>query len=421
MVLIFTIMMICAFISFESAVKVLWLSSRTAVNIVYAVFAFDYALTCAAFGFFIYSPTRESAWLWHRVMTIPITALPFLVFHFSLLATVREKISRNPLICCALYTGLLILVVQISRGFVVKDIYLTSWGWDYEWDTGSVWSILIISAVLGGFFAGMALFAWRGIRSKKEREKKQALLIFFSFFTGFAGCAISLGGVYSDNPVYHTVISNLSMVILITPLVAGVRYSIYRFKLMTLTHEQLASGLMDGINSPVMLADTGGNLVFQNREAREMLKSAGLLRLKTVFDFFPAADTLKNEMESLAAGIKWNNFINCTIMMPDGICSAFTLNLMGIKNEDGDFIGVLITASEQPSIREFQGRYDITDRQVEIIFLSVSGLSNREISRRLGISERTVEHHHFNIYNKLGINNKIELHNLARQCCIVSQ
>jgi DNA-binding CsgD family transcriptional regulator len=421
MVVIFTIIIICAFISFESAVKVLWLNNRTAVNIIYALFAFDYALTCAAFGFFIYSPNMELAWLWHRVMTIPILALPFLIFHFSILATVRKKAAQNPFVYCALYACALILIVQTFRGFVIKGIYLTPWGWEHEWDKDSIWSILCSIAELAGFFASMALFTWRGIRSEKEREKKQALLICFAFLAGFAGCAISLIGAFSDDPVYHTIVSNLSMVILITPFIACVRYSIYRFRLMTLTHEQLASGLMNGINSPVMLADAEGNLVFQNMEAQRMIKSAGLGRIKTIFDFFPAADTLKNEMNSLAGGIKWNNFINCTVLMPNGACSAFTLNLMGITNEDRDFIGVLISAFEQPSIREFQSRYEITDRQVEIIFLSVSGLSNKEISGRLGISERTVEHHHFNIYNKLGINNKIELHNLARQFRIVSQ
>jgi len=45
----------------------------------------------------------------------------------------------------------------------------------------------------------------------------------------------------------------------------------------------------------------------------------------------------------------------------------------------------------------------------------VSGLSYKDISSNLSISERTVERHLTNIYNKLGINNKIDLYRVAEE------
>ncbi len=50
---------------------------------------------------------------------------------------------------------------------------------------------------------------------------------------------------------------------------------------------------------------------------------------------------------------------------------------------------------------------------MEVVCLTLSGLTNIEISERLGITKRTVETHQNNIYNKLGVNNKIELLRVA--------
>lgn len=50
----------------------------------------------------------------------------------------------------------------------------------------------------------------------------------------------------------------------------------------------------------------------------------------------------------------------------------------------------------------------LTHREREVLQLIASGLSNREISRALRISESTVEHHNHHIYAKLGISNRAQ-------------
>jgi DNA-binding NarL/FixJ family response regulator len=45
----------------------------------------------------------------------------------------------------------------------------------------------------------------------------------------------------------------------------------------------------------------------------------------------------------------------------------------------------------------------LTGRENEVLKLIADGLTNREISRYLSISESTVENHIHNIYDKLGI------------------
>jgi two-component system nitrate/nitrite response regulator NarL len=55
----------------------------------------------------------------------------------------------------------------------------------------------------------------------------------------------------------------------------------------------------------------------------------------------------------------------------------------------------------------------LTSRENEIVFALAEGLSNKEVGRRLNISEGTVKVHLHNIYNKLGVKNRTALAVLA--------
>ena len=51
----------------------------------------------------------------------------------------------------------------------------------------------------------------------------------------------------------------------------------------------------------------------------------------------------------------------------------------------------------------------VTNREREIVQLIVTGVSNKELSRRLGTGEGTAKVHLHNIYEKLGITKRSEL------------
>jgi two-component system, NarL family, nitrate/nitrite response regulator NarL len=62
-------------------------------------------------------------------------------------------------------------------------------------------------------------------------------------------------------------------------------------------------------------------------------------------------------------------------------------------------------AEGQPRSREF----GLTPRELEIVTLVVAGYSNPEIAQKCSISEQTVKHHMSNIFDKLGVSNRLEL------------
>jgi two-component system, NarL family, nitrate/nitrite response regulator NarL len=53
--------------------------------------------------------------------------------------------------------------------------------------------------------------------------------------------------------------------------------------------------------------------------------------------------------------------------------------------------------------------FGLTEREMEIVRAVVSGYPNKEIASRFGISEQTVKHHITNIFDKLGVYNRLEL------------
>ncbi|RME12167.1 MAG: DNA-binding response regulator [Ardenticatenia bacterium] len=68
----------------------------------------------------------------------------------------------------------------------------------------------------------------------------------------------------------------------------------------------------------------------------------------------------------------------------------------------------------------------LTDREREVIRWLAKGLKNRDIAERMSISESTVRHHFTSIFNKLDMNNRVELllfalkHNLVSMDEILS-
>ena len=50
---------------------------------------------------------------------------------------------------------------------------------------------------------------------------------------------------------------------------------------------------------------------------------------------------------------------------------------------------------------------DLTPREIEILQLVLAGRTNKAIAAELGITEKTVEFHLDNIYNKVGVRTRV--------------
>lgn len=53
--------------------------------------------------------------------------------------------------------------------------------------------------------------------------------------------------------------------------------------------------------------------------------------------------------------------------------------------------------------------FGLTSREREVIALVGAGYTNKDLGKKLGISENTAKHHLTNIFDKLGVSNRLEL------------
>jgi DNA-binding NarL/FixJ family response regulator len=81
----------------------------------------------------------------------------------------------------------------------------------------------------------------------------------------------------------------------------------------------------------------------------------------------------------------------------------------------GSVFAPAVTMALLRHARGESGREDfgLTEREVEVLQHAASGLTNREIAHRLGISERTAQAHLSHIFNKMGATSRTEAVTLA--------
>ena len=64
---------------------------------------------------------------------------------------------------------------------------------------------------------------------------------------------------------------------------------------------------------------------------------------------------------------------------------------------------------DSAATKSSKGRALLTEREESVVHLVAEGLTNRDISRHLNLSEHTVRNYLFRIFNKVGTSNRLEL------------
>jgi DNA-binding NarL/FixJ family response regulator len=92
------------------------------------------------------------------------------------------------------------------------------------------------------------------------------------------------------------------------------------------------------------------------------------------------------------------------------ISNVLVNNLLGQNNK-------LPEAEADKKVAE--NPFDLTNKELEILELVLSGLTNKQISEKLQKSKRTVETHRFNLMRKMEVKNLIDLSKKAREYDLV--
>jgi DNA-binding NarL/FixJ family response regulator len=79
------------------------------------------------------------------------------------------------------------------------------------------------------------------------------------------------------------------------------------------------------------------------------------------------------------------------------------------KERVSDVVQALHDLSSPTAVGAARKSFGLTPRELEIIAAIVAGYTNRDIAQKFSISEQTVKHHLTNIFDKLGVFNRLEL------------
>jgi DNA-binding NarL/FixJ family response regulator len=259
------------------------------------------------------------------------------------------------------------------------------------------------------------LFLWM----KKERtirKKRQAIIMFITLSITFI-MAMGEGIII---PLFTGYNSFALGPIAIAIWIFGIFYCFVKYRFMAPSLEMVSGELSNNIDEIIILLGYDLSILFMNKTALEI---AGLskkeIAQKRIEDVIKEANILKPELESLLKQ-DITNSIACHITVlgiQDKILdSRFSI----IKDKFYDTVGILIIGKEIKSIQKLKNLYKITSREFEIIREIYQGSSNKNIADILGISERTVKFHLTNIFNKLNINNKIQLMSLLEEYQLTS-
>jgi DNA-binding CsgD family transcriptional regulator len=105
-------------------------------------------------------------------------------------------------------------------------------------------------------------------------------------------------------------------------------------------------------------------------------------------------------------GLDWQNAVSSMILA--------SVTIGGWVFARGFFRGQAHAVAAQlasADLSVLEARYGISPREREIISLTITGKSNREITEALYISHETVKKHIYNAYRKIGVKNRVQLVN----------
>jgi DNA-binding NarL/FixJ family response regulator len=74
-----------------------------------------------------------------------------------------------------------------------------------------------------------------------------------------------------------------------------------------------------------------------------------------------------------------------------------------------DLVRALLEFKPRPETGAGSQNFRLTRRELEVIALIVGGHTNKDIAKRFAMSEHTVKHYLTNIFDKLGVSNRLEL------------
>jgi PAS domain S-box-containing protein len=242
---------------------------RARANRLFAFLSVCFFVWSVGWGMFVAAPDLETAKFWERLGLFGWLLPPALLLNLFLVITGDRREQLASWVLAAIYLPPLVLLAVNLRGPAMSDAFVrSSLGWAERLQTDSFWYWFFV--VYGVGFSGLALARlWRWGRTRTlVRERRQARVMLLSGASATL-LAVLLGLLPAEAPgtplpsfgSYATIVWSL-----------GIVYGIRRYKLMQLTPESAAQGVLRDMQEAVLLLGEQERILYANPAASRLLR-----------------------------------------------------------------------------------------------------------------------------------------------------
>ena len=347
--------------------------------------------------------TRESIFFYTQIASCAVNFFYAVNLHFYLFLLTKKHV-KLPVLCAVYFPALLIIVIYSFNPLLILDYYRYGDQWKLIPKYDSLWFYLASGRVVWYTVATVAVISYFGLRSHSNKERLQAkwlvVNLTLSTLVGIVGMWVIpffKPDVANVGPTYHL------------PYVAGLYFAVFRFRMMEMRPEIVANEIISHIGDMVFLLDPEMRIISANERCREVIgldtgHAAGMRFMDLVADGGGPAPEC-----ACASGGRGEKVKQRITYRGAGEPVETDSYLSKVTDRFGDIAGHLVISRENRGRRQFARAYRLTDREMEIVDLTLEGLSSKQIGERLRISERTVQSHQEHVYQKLGAEGKVDL------------
>jgi len=411
--------LLTSIISIESAFSVLVRNRRSQINVVYFLLAIDFTI-CSLTLVHISSAIDVSiCYLWYYI-NIPFGCLlSVLVIHYTIVFT-GSTLIHNKIIIASLYIApVLFCLAMYSSGYFTPDFVKSEWGWDTVININSAWTYLFIIFYLIPPVLSLIIYLYWKTTLQMDSFRVITEKLIVPYITIIAAVILCPYFIHFEGKPFINMLIDMGGQTAFTAFIVSQRIYLNRLRHVRIASDITAEELITSLNEPVFLIMRGGKILSYNKYAEELIDISFIEKQKSLYDIFDCPFTMEKIIQDIIDRKISKSEVRCSVTTGKNKTRSFTLNIQPLFNVSSELTGFIVFAREDKTLAIFKDKYRITDRQLDIIFMAAAGLSNREIAEKFKITEKTVENHLFNIYNKLGVDNKIELTNLAREYNII--
>ena len=322
------------------------------------------------------------------------------------------KVRIRPWLLAVNYLAFIGLLAANCIDFFIFSGYVRH---DNEWygilTTGGIQIRLYIAVVVCTFIISFAVLLKWNRRTTVNKEKKQSRLFLVVFpLTYFTSLLLTLILPFFGISGYQHI-----GIIFFSLYIIGLYVLISRFRLLDLHNSIPAEEIIANIDELAFVLD--GDLMIRdvNRTVSAFFRNdAGKTAPRSFLDMVSDPQSVAGMIED--ARRTATGGVSATVHFKAG-AETFTARtyVSVIKDRFHDTAGFMVIASPVKEMNQFRKAFKLTDRELQIVGLVISGSTGREIAEKLAIAEKTVERHLTNIYNKVGIGNRIELFRIAAE------